>query len=409
MASSKAPSLGQRLLEYDCFPEFSAFVRRSIYHPLGVLVLVGLAAVCCGLFLHAQGFVLAGGVAAVIVGGLFWPGLALRGVRADLAFPQDRASVGEVVPVGWKLENRWPWPVWGIALRGGFSVGKDAVAGVAHLPRRRRATATWNWTPDRRGHYPIQPPEVTTAFPFGLYDHRRIVNVPQSLIVWPTIYEVGPLPLASTDRLLDGAVARNKVGTSGDILGVRPYRRGDSPRRIHWAQSAKHDRLIVCEVQANTRPIAQLWLDLPATGPRETLITIAASFAAGWLGDGAQVGLTFSKTHLPPQAGPAQRLLLLDALAGIPDDVSSTLDELLLNSDSRADLVGLQFIITTASRAEQWLKDCAAAELERWVILAENDEIVPDRVRTAAWLLIANRNELSTQLKAGWAEARHGS
>lgn len=55
------------LATYDVFPEFSAKVRRLLYNPLGVLILAALTALLCGLFLHPQGFVLFGGVLAVVL------------------------------------------------------------------------------------------------------------------------------------------------------------------------------------------------------------------------------------------------------------------------------------------------------------------------------------------------------
>ena len=70
----------------DVFPEFSAHVRRRLYHPLAVLTFAGLAALLCGLFLHPQGFVLFGGIAAVIGLGIVWPWLGLRGVRGAITF-----------------------------------------------------------------------------------------------------------------------------------------------------------------------------------------------------------------------------------------------------------------------------------------------------------------------------------
>ena len=54
---------------YDFSPQFSARVRRFVYHPLGVLTLAALASLFCGLFLHSQGFVLCGGVLAVVASG----------------------------------------------------------------------------------------------------------------------------------------------------------------------------------------------------------------------------------------------------------------------------------------------------------------------------------------------------
>jgi hypothetical protein len=79
---------------YDVFPAFSAKVRQFVYHPLGVLSLAATASLRCGLFLHTQGFVLCGGVLAVIALGVIWPWLSLRGLSGAVTFDRTRASEG---------------------------------------------------------------------------------------------------------------------------------------------------------------------------------------------------------------------------------------------------------------------------------------------------------------------------
>ena len=78
------------LATYDFSPRFSTKVRRFVYHPLGVLTLAALASLLCGLFLHAQGFVLCGGVIAVVAFGVIWPWLSLRGLAGSVAFDRAR-------------------------------------------------------------------------------------------------------------------------------------------------------------------------------------------------------------------------------------------------------------------------------------------------------------------------------
>jgi uncharacterized protein (DUF58 family) len=48
----------------------------------------------------------------------------------------------------------------------------------------------------------------------------------------------------------DERFSERHAGDAGEVLGTRGFREGDSLRRIHWPQSARHQRLIVCERQA---------------------------------------------------------------------------------------------------------------------------------------------------------------
>lgn len=414
------------LATYDFFPGFSARVRRFLYNPLGVLLLATTVSLLCGFFLHAQGFVLAGGIVAVVGLGVIWPWLSLRGLTGTLAFERARTAEGEGVGVRLTLRNRLPWAAWGLAVRGGFGEGAQPAAAFPSTPGRRSAVCRWNFTPSRRGVYPLDAPRLTTGFPFGLWENSRQLAVETSLVVWPKTFPVGPVPPVSGARQGEGNVSRSKVGTTGDVLGVRPYRRGDSPRRIHWSQSAKHDRLIVCELQSNSRPVIQLVLDADprvhagtgANGSREWAIRIVASFAKGWLEAGAQVGLAWTGFEIPPASGTAQIHKVLDALAALPDSVGEPLVAVLACPVCRKFRDGLQVIVTTDRAHVHASCESCVAEDQRWVVLnasgfadtvSVNPHACPCTPCAEPWLRIGSAEEVPTLLRGGWREARHGS
>jgi uncharacterized protein (DUF58 family) len=426
--------LRKRLLataSYDVFPEFSAKVRRLLYNPLGVLSLAALAALFCGLFLHPQGFVLFGGMLAVILLGTAWPWLSLRGIHGEVSFDRSRASEDDPVDVYLTLRNRLPWGAWGLAVRNGFikqPKGGDPlppVATIASAPRRRSARCRWSFVPACRGVYPLTSPQLTTGFPFGLWEKKRLLAVQASLIVWPRTFPVGPVPLVSGDQQIEGNVSRNKVGSNGDVLGVRPYRRGDSPRRIHWSQSARHDRLIVCELQSNARPVIQLVLDADCLvhagdgpdGSREWAIRIVASLAKGWLQAGAQVGAVWNGHVVAPASGQQQVHRLLDGLAKLEDKPGPTLGETLASSACRTFRDGLQVIVTTDIALAQRGWSFHPDDQQHWVILRaaafgklpSNAFSPSPNLPLRPWLLIESADQIAAQLRGGWKEAQHGS
>jgi uncharacterized protein (DUF58 family) len=411
------------LATYDFAPRFSAKVRRLVYHPLGVLTLAALAALLCGLFLHAQGFVLCGSVFAVLALGVAWPWLSLRGVVASVSFDRAKAIEGETVETRLTLRNRFPWPAWGLALRGGFHDDpSDAVAGIASIPRCRTSLCRWSFKPLCRGIYPQTLPFLTTGFPFGLWERRQAASVASPLVVWPRTFPVGPIPPVSGAHQVEGNVSRSKVGTNGDVLGVRPYRRGDSPRRIHWGQSARYDRLIVCELQSNSRPVIQIILDADphvhaGTGSdssREWAIRIVASFAKGWLADGAQVGVSWSGCDIAPASGPAQLSIILGALAALPADTPSPLASVLACPKCRGFREGLQVIVTTdAAHIHGGCMTCEAED-QRWVVLKTSGFSERSRPNACGhcptpWLTIDSAESVPALLKGAWREAQHGS
>jgi len=158
-------------------------------------------------------------------------------MTVDWQCESERGIEGDAVPVSLAVRNPLFLPIPGLRLR----THHEADVHLATLAARREIRCEWSWTHSMRGVYP-QSPRICTSFPFGLWEASRAVNLRRSLIVWPRTLPVGAMPADADREAIYGNVARVKVGTAGDLLGVRPYRRGDSPRRIHWQQSARHDR-----------------------------------------------------------------------------------------------------------------------------------------------------------------------
>jgi uncharacterized protein (DUF58 family) len=421
----------RRLATYDVFPEFSARVRRLFYNPLGVLLLAALAALLCGLFLHSQGFVLLGGVVTVLVLGVAWPWLSLRGLHGCVSFERSRSTEGECVGVCLTLRNVLPWAAWGLTVRGGFTASPredgslPAAATIASAPGRRSARCRWSFVPACRGVYPLVAPRLTTGFPFGLWENSRALAVEAPLLVWPQTFPVGPVPLVSGDQQVEGNVSRHKVGSSGDVLGVRPYRRGDSPRRIHWGQSARHDRLIVCELQANAHPVIQLVLDADPSihaghgpdGSREWAIRLVASLARGWIEAGAQVGAVWKGQVIRPASGVTQVHRLLDGLARLPDTPAPALAATLASQACRGFRDGLQVIVTTDVALARLGRSWPTDGQQRWVVLRaagfardrQGLQARDGRLPVRPWLLIDSPERIPGLLRGGWKEAVHGS
>lgn len=416
-AASKVLTSIRAFATRDFFPEFSARVRRWAYHPLGVLLLATLVSLLCGLFLHPRMFALAAGLLLVMGVGVCWPALTIRGAAGRWSFEQERCVEGDEVSARVTVTNHLPWPAAGLVLR---DSGTEAAVRLGTVPARQEMVAKWDFKAESRGEYPVGVPELLTGFPFGLWQARKRAAIDKRLIVWPKTFPVGPPPCLDGDSMIEGSVARRKVGSTGEVLGVRPYRRGDSPRRIHWPQSARHDRLIVCEFEATSRPVVQLVLDgdasIHSVGPEGSLewaIRTAASMARGWLEIGVQVGLVAPGVMLASASGSGQIRRIMDSLARLPSDSSQSLRDLLGSPVCRQFESGVQVIITTDRR--RWGRSTAR---QRWVVLsamafgaspvpsARCDELPP---RLAPWLFLDAPQRVPQLLRYGWSEARHGS
>ncbi|MDX1962635.1 MAG: DUF58 domain-containing protein [Pirellulales bacterium] len=211
--------------------------------------------------LAPQAFSLAACCLAVLGIALIWPYLSLWGLEVELAFSSRRGNAGEPVEYELWIRNRGPFSAWGLLLeenrllpnQGQLIYGTvDYVSGWSTLKQTRI------WTPNVRGEYPQTLLHISTAFPFGLWKCRKPIRVKQTLLAWPQ-----PLPLVCPDFSqgckLSGLTANNhRPGASGERVGTREYRNGDSLRAVHWAQTAKQDRLIVSERQMVAQYVVEL-------------------------------------------------------------------------------------------------------------------------------------------------------
>ncbi len=425
MAETRVSALRTGWLTRDYLPAVNPYIRW-IWTPLGSLSLATVASALCGLVLHPQVFLIVFGLLTVLGIGTVCPWLAVRGLAGSLGLEKDRVREGDAVTARLVLRNRMPWSAWGLVIDDGFAqgVGKPQEAGVPVAPGFRTTTVTWTVVPGCRGVYPLQTPRVATGFPFGLWDASRHLSVPACLLVWPRTFAVGPIPEAAAGRSAEGLTLRNKPGPAGDVSGVRPYRRGDSLRRIHWAQTARHDRLVICETQSHAVPWVQVVLDThndvhAGSGPngsREWAIRVAASFLEDWIGQGAEVELVCDGLTVTSGRGSvrARRGRVLDALAGIGPNGTRTLSDLLELRDCRQFRGGLRVIVTSdlglsrlPERAERGLR-------ERFVVLKASAFGDRDEARTveplsvSPWIWIDDADRVSRCVRVAWREVAIG-
>lgn len=230
--------------------------------PLGVLILAAFCSLLCGLFIAPQGYAVLAAITGVVLLGMAWPWLAMRGIVCRIVFVGQRGREDQAAQAKLVITNRWPWPVWGLAVENPLEnaaepvdyeslVPSGAVA-LARISGWSRSTFNCSFTTDARGLYPKQEVRIGTGFPFGLYRASRPATVPRRLIVWPRTFWLPPLTIGQARRHWSGTLSDLLTGSEGTRHGVRVFRPGDELRDVHWAKSARHDELIVSEREATT-------------------------------------------------------------------------------------------------------------------------------------------------------------
>ncbi len=176
----------------------------------------------------------------------------------------------------------------------------------------------------RRGVYEFPPLELASSAPFGFFKRRRVIEVPSSVLVYPEVKPLAHFDLL--DRQFAPQVTRPTAGVGYEVMGLRPYRPGDSPRSIHWRTVARTGQLITKEYADETQPGVTLALDLfhhpyaPADSkhtPFEWAVKVAASIGEYAQRRGYPLTLATNDDNLPAPAGAISWYSLLQYLARV--------------------------------------------------------------------------------------------
>ncbi|NET74395.1 MAG: DUF58 domain-containing protein [Sphaerospermopsis sp. SIO1G2] len=151
---------------------------------------------------------------------------------------------------------------------------------------------TYQTTLYRRGLHTFPPVRLATRAPFGFFQQKKQLSDPKTtVLVYP---ELRPLSRFSLfEQRPSVQLSRQRAGLGNEVMGVRPYRVGDSPRHIHWRSVARTGQLVSKEFVDETQPGLAIALDqTPLANPDwqeryaeskhnpfETAVKIAASLS----------------------------------------------------------------------------------------------------------------------------------
>ena len=252
--------------------DFCPNMNRYVYwlkKPIGWVVSGAIFSLLVGLLIGPQGYVLMWSFIALLVIGVAWPWLSMKGLSCKLFFEESRSEEDNDVHVILEITNRLPLPTFGLMLTGQFlQEGNSDDDQVAVSLRQVSAWSVcrfdWVVEPRRRGELPSQIPIISTGFPFGLYQIEKPVEVHGKTIVWPACQQLDGIPPLDGSQFNVDGTASDRAGTDGETIGVREYRHGDSIRNIHWNHTARCCRLIVKEKQSLTQMPVRIVVDLNA-------------------------------------------------------------------------------------------------------------------------------------------------
>ncbi|MEL7497630.1 MAG: DUF58 domain-containing protein [Planctomycetota bacterium] len=270
---SKKPNVVGKLgqaLNYDFCPQFNQYVYW-LKKPFGWVICGALISALVGFLIGPQGFVLMWSFIALLLIGAVWPWLGMKGVTCQLRFDDTRACEGETTKAILEVSNRWPIPVFGLTVEGEFlqdiETEEDRIAvGLQRIPGWSVCQFEWDFEPERRGILPAKTPRIANGFPFGIYRSERNINVDQQTIVWPRRQPLEGHPDVDGDQFNVMGLLSDRVGEDGEVIGVRPFRDGDSIRNVHWQKTAATQQVVIKERQKLAQRLMEVVVDLtPST------------------------------------------------------------------------------------------------------------------------------------------------
>jgi uncharacterized protein (DUF58 family) len=207
------------------------------------------------------GMMLGGIVVSWVVGGM-----SLKKIRVTRDATEFVAA-GETTDVIYHFRNEAKrLPGVGVRFREMHqSLAQTPQGTVVHLPTQGKedVTVAAPFRAAQRGVVVLEALQLSTRFPFGIFERRRVVEMRQEMVVYPRIGVLNRrLALDFRESIESGSLVSNRRGGNDEFIGVREYRPGDNRRAIHWKSSARQGQLMIREMSSNAPPQLVVVLNL---------------------------------------------------------------------------------------------------------------------------------------------------
>jgi uncharacterized protein (DUF58 family) len=175
--------------------------------------------------------------------------------------PRSRSiTAGETLVVTYTVRNRGLWPVvWALLRPLGFST-LPVEGQLVALPLRGRRRLDVALPCPQRGRWVAGGSVLHVGDPFGFFERTYSNGGTDIITVFPRPISLPGLQLPPMLGRGISPRGRPSPQSSATVREVRPYQSGDSPSRIHWLSTARHDALMVKEPEGE--PAAHVWLVL---------------------------------------------------------------------------------------------------------------------------------------------------
>lgn len=355
--------------------------RRNTLYSLLILSLLA------GLFTgRAFFFNLSYLLGALLIISLIWSWTAVRWVGITRRTRTRRAQVGRNLEEVFVVTNRSILPKLWLEIRDHSNMPGHR---ASHIVPALGPRASYRWYVDTpctvRGEFTLGPISISSGDPFGLFSSPRTLAATSRVIVYPRTVPVDHFELPM-GILSGGDAQRRRAQTiTTNAAGVREYAPGDAFNRIHWATTARRERLMVKEFEID--PMVDVWMfvdfsadslvefpnlrringtgaAIPTNGEippstEEYAVVIAASLAKHFIEAERALGFAAYVPHREihqPERGNRQLLRILQSLAVARSFTTYSLAEM-LTLETPYFTRGTTLVVITSSLDTRWIAE----------------------------------------------------
>jgi uncharacterized protein (DUF58 family) len=174
-----------------------------------------------------------------------------------------RSQVGQFAEEQMEVTNRGFWPKLWLEVDDESTLPWHSVSRViTTLPRK----GVYRWQArtlcTQRGRFRLGPMRLRSGDPLGIFTMERRLQGSGFLVVFPLTVELPTFEPSISDLAGGEARHRRTYQMTTNAAGVRDYVPGDSLNRIHWASTARTNRLMTKEFELDPTSDVWLYLDL---------------------------------------------------------------------------------------------------------------------------------------------------
>ncbi len=130
------------------------------------------------------------------------------------------------------------------------------------LNSKEIATFKYNIKPELRGVYLFEKFIISSYGAFGLFKFSKTINIHDELVVLPNLTNLNSLFFSAIKGAGYKYSSKSRNNLDATLpYNVREYRRGDNRKLVHWRSTARHNKLMVKELESEQSLSIQIILD----------------------------------------------------------------------------------------------------------------------------------------------------